>query len=78
MDFALLCSWLLILGSCPSVRSCLQCDLVVRYVHEDFLSTVEGITVRDQIELKQIIEHAYVSFWETSRRFHGVIGTAVK
>lgn len=77
MAFALLFGWLLILGSCPSVRSCLQCDQVVRYVHEDFLSTVTGITVRDQIELKQIIDQAYDNYRDTSRQFRGVIGTAV-
>ncbi|XP_043103354.1 izumo sperm-egg fusion protein 1 [Puntigrus tetrazona] len=73
MSFALLFGWLSILGSCPSVSSCLQCDQVVRYVHEDFLSTVKGISVRDQIELKQIIEHAYVNFRDTGTRFRGVI-----
>ncbi|XP_067250050.1 izumo sperm-egg fusion protein 1 [Chanodichthys erythropterus] len=74
MAFAFLFGWLLILGSFPRVRSCLQCDPVFRYVHEDFLSSVKGITVRDQIELKQIIEHAYVNYRETSRTsFRGVI-----
>uniref|UniRef100_A0A9J8D1I3 Ig-like domain-containing protein n=1 Tax=Cyprinus carpio carpio TaxID=630221 RepID=A0A9J8D1I3_CYPCA len=73
MAFAFLFGWLLILSSCLSVKSCLQCDQVVVYVHEDFLSTVKGITVRDQIELKQIIEHAYINYRYTSRRFHGVI-----
>lgn len=56
-----------------SVWSCLQCDQVVRNVHEDFLSSVKDITVRDQIELQQIIEHAYVNYRDTSRLFHGVI-----
>ncbi|KAK2898844.1 hypothetical protein Q8A67_010262 [Cirrhinus molitorella] len=55
------------------VNCCLQCDQVVRYVHEDFLSSVKGITVRDQIELKQIIEHAYVNYRHTSRLYRGVI-----
>ncbi|RXN05986.1 izumo sperm-egg fusion 1 [Labeo rohita] len=73
MAFAFLFVWLLILGSCPRVSCCLQCDQVVRYVHEDFLSSVKGITVRDQIELKQIIEHAYVNFRDTSRLSRGVI-----
>ncbi|XP_073675896.1 izumo sperm-egg fusion protein 1 [Garra rufa] len=73
MAFAFLFGWLLILGSCPSVSCCLQCDQVVRYVHEDFLSSVKGITVRDQIELKQIIEQAYVNYRDTSRLFRGVI-----
>ncbi|XP_052459857.1 izumo sperm-egg fusion protein 1-like [Carassius gibelio] len=56
-----------------SVWSCLQCDQVIRNVHEDFLSSVKDITVRDQIELQQIIEHAYVNYRDTSRLFHGVI-----
>ncbi|KAI7797758.1 izumo sperm-egg fusion protein 1 [Triplophysa rosa] len=72
MSFAYLLSCFLILDSCSSVRSCLQCDQVVRYIHEDFLSTVR-MTVRDQIELKEIIEHAYVNYRETSRSFRGVI-----
>ncbi|XP_026099976.1 izumo sperm-egg fusion protein 1 isoform X2 [Carassius auratus] len=73
MAFAFLLGWLLILGSCPSVWSCLQCDQVIRNVHEDFLSSVKDITVRDQIELQQIIEHAYVNYRDTSRLFHGII-----
>ncbi|XP_051508822.1 izumo sperm-egg fusion protein 1 [Myxocyprinus asiaticus] len=73
MGFPCLFCWLLILSDCPTARSCLQCDLVVRYIHEDFLSSVKGITVRDQIELNEIIEHAYVNYRETSRLFRGVI-----
>ncbi|XP_067270766.1 izumo sperm-egg fusion protein 1 [Pseudorasbora parva] len=73
MALAFLFGWLLILSSCPSVRSCLQCDPVVRYVHEDFLSSVKGLTVRDQIELKQIIEQAYINYRVTSTSFRGVI-----
>ncbi|XP_073723772.1 izumo sperm-egg fusion protein 1 [Misgurnus anguillicaudatus] len=73
MCFAFLLCWLLILSSCCSVKSCLQCDQVVRYVHEDFLSSVKGITVRDQIELQEIIQHAYNNYRETSRWFRGVI-----
>ncbi|RXN14187.1 izumo sperm-egg fusion 1-like protein [Labeo rohita] len=61
------------IDSFSRVSCCLQCDQVVRYVHEDFLSSVKGITVRDQIELKQIIEHAYVNFRDTSRLSRGVI-----
>lgn len=74
MAFACLFGCFFILGSCPCIRSCLQCDPVVRYVHEDFLSSVKGITVRDQIELKQIIEQAYINYRETSTSFRGVIG----
>lgn len=73
MAFAFLLCCFLILDACSSVRSCLQCDQVVRYIHEDFLSSVR-MTVRDQIELKEIIQHAYVNYRETSRSFRGVVG----
>lgn len=63
---------------CPLVRSCLQCDQVILYVHEDFLSTVKGIRVRDQIELKKIIDHAYTNYRATSRLSSGVIGKSDK
>ncbi|XP_056628523.1 izumo sperm-egg fusion protein 1 isoform X2 [Triplophysa dalaica] len=72
MGFAFLLCCFLILDSCSSVRSCLQCDQVVRYIHEDFLSSVP-MTVSDQMELKEIIEHAYINYRETSRSFRGVI-----
>ncbi|XP_056319348.1 izumo sperm-egg fusion protein 1 [Danio aesculapii] len=73
MTLPVLLRWFLTLCSCPVVRSCLQCDQVVRYVHEDFLSTVKGIRVREQVELKKIIDHAYTNYRETSRLLSGVI-----
>ncbi|KAA0713807.1 hypothetical protein E1301_Tti015556 [Triplophysa tibetana] len=72
MGFAFILCFFLILDSWSSVRSCLQCDQVVRYIHEDFLSSVP-MTVSDQMELKEIIEHAYINYRETSRSFRGVI-----
>ncbi|XP_030621915.1 izumo sperm-egg fusion protein 1 [Chanos chanos] len=57
----------------PRAESCLQCTRVVRYLHEDFLAGVSDITVQDQIELKKIIDHAYITYRDTSRQYHGVI-----
>ncbi|XP_073765136.1 izumo sperm-egg fusion protein 1 isoform X5 [Danio rerio] len=73
MTLPILLGWFLTLCSSHIVRSCLQCDQVIRYVHEDFLSTVKGIRVRDQIELKKIIDHAYTNYRETSKLLSGVI-----
>ncbi|KAL7884100.1 hypothetical protein AOLI_G00068700 [Acnodon oligacanthus] len=56
-----------------SVMSCLQCDRTIRYMHEDFLGRVKGITVQDQMDLKGIIEHAYATYQDTSRQLRGVI-----
>ncbi|KAL7827293.1 hypothetical protein SRHO_G00330110 [Serrasalmus rhombeus] len=53
------------------VRSCLQCDRTIRYMHEDFLSSVKGITVQDQMDLKGIIEHAYTTYQDTSMQLRG-------
>ncbi|TRY92844.1 hypothetical protein DNTS_015600 [Danionella cerebrum] len=65
--------FLLLLCSSDSVRSCLQCDLVVVSMHEDFLSKNNGLTVNDQMDLKQIIDRAYFVYGLTGKQFHGVI-----
>ncbi|KAF7694922.1 izumo sperm-egg fusion protein 1 isoform X1 [Silurus meridionalis] len=53
----------------PGVRSCLQCDLAIRHMHEDFISTKHKLTVQEQMDLVKIINHAYVTYQETSTQF---------
>ncbi|KAJ8396916.1 hypothetical protein AAFF_G00012390 [Aldrovandia affinis] len=57
----------------PFAGACLQCDRLVRHLHEDFLLASSTVSVEDQIELKKIIDHTYTLYRETSGRFHGVI-----
>ncbi|XP_062399847.1 izumo sperm-egg fusion protein 1 [Sardina pilchardus] len=64
---------LLLLYSSPVVQTCLQCDRVVVYIHEDFLVSQEGLTVQEQKDLQNVIDHGYVTFQEASRQYHGVI-----
>ncbi|XP_034548247.1 izumo sperm-egg fusion protein 1 isoform X2 [Notolabrus celidotus] len=54
-----------------SAEACLQCDRKIRLLHEDF--ALSAPTVDDQIELKKICDHAYVTYRETSRQRKGVI-----
>ncbi|TNN57305.1 hypothetical protein EYF80_032494 [Liparis tanakae] len=56
----------------PAARACLQCDRKIRLLLEDF--TLSAPTVYNQIELKKICDHAYVTYKETSRDRKGVIG----
>ncbi|XP_042277219.1 izumo sperm-egg fusion protein 1 isoform X3 [Thunnus maccoyii] len=55
----------------PAAKACLQCDRRIRLLHEDFV--LSGPTVNDQIELKKICDHAYVTYRETSQERRGVI-----
>ncbi|XP_070690662.1 izumo sperm-egg fusion protein 1 [Pempheris klunzingeri] len=55
----------------PAAKACLQCDRRVRLLHEDFV--LSAPTVDDQIEMKKICDHAYVTYRETSRGRKGVI-----
>ncbi|XP_072243048.1 izumo sperm-egg fusion protein 1 [Leuresthes tenuis] len=54
-----------------AARACLQCDRTVRLLHEDFI--LAAPTVIDQIDLKIICDHAYVTYRETSQERKGVI-----
>lgn len=56
----------------PAAQACLQCDRRIRLLHEDF--ALSAPTVDDQIEIKKICDHAYVTYRETSRERKGVIG----
>ena len=55
-----------------AARACLQCDRTVRLLHEDFI--LAAPIVIDQIEMKMICDHAYVTYRETSQERKGVIG----
>ncbi|XP_042343497.1 izumo sperm-egg fusion protein 1 [Plectropomus leopardus] len=54
-----------------SAEACLQCDRRIRLLHEDFV--LSAPTVDDQIEMKKICDHAYVTYRDTSRERKGVI-----
>lgn len=56
----------------PAAKACLQCDRKIRLLHEDFI--LSASTVDNQIELKKICDHAYVTYKETSQERKGVIG----
>uniref|UniRef100_UPI0037E825EE izumo sperm-egg fusion protein 1 n=1 Tax=Semicossyphus pulcher TaxID=241346 RepID=UPI0037E825EE len=55
----------------PAAKACLQCDRRIRLLHEDF--ALSARTVDDQIELKKICDHAYVTYRETSHERKQVI-----
>ncbi|XP_044051669.1 izumo sperm-egg fusion protein 1 isoform X5 [Siniperca chuatsi] len=55
----------------PAAKACLQCDRSVRLLHEDFI--LSAPTVQDQIDMKKICDHAYVTYRQTSRERKGVI-----
>ncbi|XP_030273266.1 izumo sperm-egg fusion protein 1 isoform X3 [Sparus aurata] len=57
----------------PAAKACLQCDRKIRLLHEDFI--LSASTVDNQIELKKICDHAYVTYKETSQERKGVIGS---
>ncbi|KAK1787088.1 hypothetical protein P4O66_017468, partial [Electrophorus voltai] len=67
----LCCFWLLC--AVPCVSACLQCDRPILHMHEDFIATVEGITIQDQMDLKQIVQHAYLTYQETSEHLRGLV-----
>ncbi|XP_070821264.1 izumo sperm-egg fusion protein 1 [Chaetodon trifascialis] len=60
-----------LLCSVPAAKACLQCDRRIRLLHEDFV--LSAPTVDDQIEMKKICDHAYVTYRETSQKRKGVI-----
>lgn len=68
---------LLLLCTSPVVQSCLQCDRVVVYLHEDFIVSQDSLTVQEQKDLQNIIDHGYVIFQQLSGQYHGVIGVYV-
>ncbi|XP_078107208.1 izumo sperm-egg fusion protein 1 isoform X2 [Sander vitreus] len=55
----------------PAAKACLQCDRRIRLLLEDFV--LSAPTVNNQIEMKKICDHAYVTYRETSRERKGVI-----
>lgn len=55
-----------------TASSCLQCDSRVRLLNEDLV--LSAPTVAEQIEIKMICDHAYVTYRETSLERMGVIG----
>ncbi|XP_024294230.1 izumo sperm-egg fusion protein 1 isoform X1 [Oncorhynchus tshawytscha] len=57
----------------PAGRPCLQCDRRVRLLHEDYLLAAASATIEDQIELKKILDYAYVTYTTTSNQYSGVI-----
>lgn len=61
-----------LLSYVPAGNGCLQCDRRIRLQHEDFI--LSAASIMDQIELQMIIDHAYVTYRETSQRYSGVIG----
>lgn len=61
-----------LLSSIPALMACLQCDHRIRLLHEDFI--LSAPTVNDQIEMKKICDHAYVTYKETSWQRKGIIG----
>ena len=56
----------------PAAKACLQCDRRIRLLLEDFV--LSAPTVNNQIEMKKICDHAYVTYRETSWERKGVIG----
>ncbi|TSO88084.1 hypothetical protein Baya_10531 [Bagarius yarrelli] len=66
------CCWLVLVCVIPSARSCLQCDLAVRHMHDDFMAT-QQLTVQQQMDLKKIVSHAYVTYHDTSMQLSGLI-----
>ncbi|XP_068594928.1 izumo sperm-egg fusion protein 1 [Brachionichthys hirsutus] len=55
----------------PAAKACLQCDRRLRVLHEDFI--LSAPSVADQIALKKISDHTYVTYKDTSRERKGVI-----
>ncbi|XP_029366336.1 izumo sperm-egg fusion protein 1 isoform X1 [Echeneis naucrates] len=60
-----------LLCSVTATKACLQCDRRVRLLHDDLI--LSASTVVDQIELKKICDHAYVTYRETSGERNGLI-----
>ncbi|XP_060737793.1 izumo sperm-egg fusion protein 1 isoform X2 [Tachysurus vachellii] len=67
------CSWLILVCVISGMKSCLQCDLDIRRMHDDFLDTKQQITVQEQMDLMKILNHAYVTYQDTSMQLSGVI-----
>ncbi|XP_051279488.1 izumo sperm-egg fusion protein 1 [Dicentrarchus labrax] len=60
-----------LLGCVPAAKACLQCDRKIRLLFEDLI--LSAPTMVDQIEIKKIRDHAYVTYRETSRERKGVV-----
>ncbi|XP_056134517.1 izumo sperm-egg fusion protein 1 [Lampris incognitus] len=71
LSMPMLLSLVVLLYSVPVREACLQCDRKIRLLHEDLL--LSAASVQDQIELKKICDHAYVTYRETSKARSGVI-----
>ncbi|XP_060786998.1 izumo sperm-egg fusion protein 1 [Neoarius graeffei] len=65
--------WLILVCVIPGVMLCLQCDLAIRHMHEDFISTKHDMTVQEQMDLKKIVSNAYITYQDTSMQLSGVI-----
>nr|XP_057926147.1 izumo sperm-egg fusion protein 1 isoform X1 [Doryrhamphus excisus]XP_057926148.1 izumo sperm-egg fusion protein 1 isoform X1 [Doryrhamphus excisus]XP_057926149.1 izumo sperm-egg fusion protein 1 isoform X1 [Doryrhamphus excisus]XP_057926150.1 izumo sperm-egg fusion protein 1 isoform X1 [Doryrhamphus excisus] len=61
----------LILCCAIVTEACLQCDRSIRNMHIDF--TLHVVNVRDQVNLKTIMEAAHASYKEESQKKKGVI-----
>ncbi|XP_078809331.1 izumo sperm-egg fusion protein 1 isoform X3 [Oryzias latipes] len=54
----------------PAAETCLQCERIIRFLHEDFILST---AIKYQIELNMICDHAYQNYKQTSRQRKGVI-----
>ncbi|KAL0979238.1 hypothetical protein UPYG_G00182580 [Umbra pygmaea] len=52
-------------------RACLQCDPRVILLHEDYILAAATASVEDQIELKKILDQAYINYRTTSQQLSG-------
>ncbi|KAK2837826.1 hypothetical protein Q5P01_015038 [Channa striata] len=55
----------------PAGKACLQCDSTIRFLHEEL--ALSAPTVAEQIEVKNIVDHAFVTYKETSLKRKGII-----
>ncbi|KAL2086268.1 hypothetical protein ACEWY4_017327 [Coilia grayii] len=65
---------LLVLCASNSAQSCLQCDRVVVFIHDEFFLSQKGLSVQEKKDLRDVINHGYVTFKEASWPYQGVIG----
>lgn len=66
--------FLYLLCCVPAVKACLQCDSRIRNLHENFI--LSAPTIADQIKLKEICDHAYTTYQDTSLEHQGIIGNS--
>ncbi|KAL2086226.1 hypothetical protein ACEWY4_017285 [Coilia grayii] len=65
---------LLVLCASNSAQSCLQCDRVVVFIHDEFFLSQKVLSVQEKKDLRDVIDHGYVTFKEASWPYQGVIG----